>query len=304
MFIEIEDLTKFYQKFKAVDKLSMHVDQGDIYGFLGPNGSGKSTTIRMILGLIKPSSGSVKLFGKKLGSSRDTPLRRVGALIEKPDFYNYLSARKNLEILGKLSGVNHLDKQVNEVLDIVGLRQRDHSKVKTFSQGMKQRLGIAQTLIHEPELIILDEPTNGLDPQGQKEIRELIIRLREEKKITVLISSHQLFEMEHMATRMIIINKGKALVEGSVSELLRESEQQLTISLENPDETRAMIAESSWSEQYVSQDQHKLYFRITRNQVPELTSFLASKGSRITALEPVRSLEDFFLQITENETTD
>ena len=304
MFIEIDGLTKFYKQFKAVDQLSMHVNEGDIYGFLGPNGSGKSTTIRMILGLIKPSSGSIRLFGEPVVSGRKTPLKRVGALIEKPDFYAYLSARKNLEILGKLSEVPSLNQRVDEVLEIVGLSHRGHSKFRTFSQGMKQRLGIAQTLLHEPDLIVLDEPTNGLDPQGQKEIRELIIRLREEKKITVLISSHQLFEMEHMATRMIIINDGKALVEGSVSELLRESEQQLTISTENPKETRSIIAESAWSNQFVVQDQQKLFFRITREQVPDLTSFLASKGSRIIAVEPIRSLEDYFLQLTENETTD
>lgn len=302
MQIEIENLTKFYQQFKAVDQLSMHVDEGDIYGFLGPNGSGKSTTIRMILGLIKPTSGTIRLFGESAASGKNTSLKRIGALVEKPDFYNYLSARKNLEILGTLSEVRPLKKRVDEMLDIVGLSNRGHSKVRTYSQGMKQRLGIAQALLHNPDLVILDEPTNGLDPQGQKEIRELIIRLRVERKITVLISSHLLFEMEQMATRMIIINKGKVLVEGSVSELLRESEQQLTISFENPDETRSVIAESQWSKQYVGQDQQKLFFRITRDLVPELTSFLVSKGSRITAVEPVRSLEDFFLQITENET--
>lgn len=303
MLIEIENLTKYYQQFKAVDQLSMHVDEGDIYGFLGPNGSGKSTTIRMILGLIKPTSGSISLFGEPVAYGKKTPLKRIGALVEKPDFYNYLSARKNLEILGKLSEVTPLKKRVDEMLDIVGLSNRGHSKVRTYSQGMKQRLGIAQALLHNPDLVILDEPTNGLDPQGQKEIRELIIRLREERKITVLISSHLLFEMEQMATRMIIINKGKVLVEGSVSELLKESEQQLTISFENPDETRSFIAESQWSKQFVGQDQQKLFFRITRDLVPDLTSFLTAKGSRITAVEPVRSLEDFFLQITENETT-
>ncbi|MEA1876798.1 MAG: ABC transporter ATP-binding protein [Bacteroidota bacterium] len=303
MLIEIENLSKFYQQFKAVDQLSMHVDEGDIYGFLGPNGSGKSTTIRMILGLIRPTSGTIRLFGEDTASGKNTPLKRIGALVEKPDFYNYLSARKNLEILGKLSEVTRLKKSVDEMLDIVGLGNRGHSKVRTYSQGMKQRLGIAQALLHNPDLVILDEPTNGLDPQGQKEIRELIIRLREERKITVLISSHLLFEMEHMATRMVIINKGKALVEGSVSELLRESEQQLTISFENPDETRSLISESQWSKQFVGHDQQKLFFRITRELVPDLTSFLVAKGSRITAVEPVRSLEDFFLQITENETT-
>lgn len=304
MFIEIDGLSKYYQQFKAVDQLSMKVEEGDIYGFLGPNGSGKSTTIRMILGLIKPTSGSIRLFGEPVGSGKKSPLQRVGALIEKPDFYNYLSARRNLLLLGKLSGVTEIEKRVDEVLEVVGLGHRGHSKVKTFSQGMKQRLGIAQTLLHEPDLIILDEPTNGLDPQGQKEIRELILRLRQERKITVLISSHLLYEMEHMASRMIIINKGKVLVEGSVRELLRSSEQQLTLSVENPLETKAWIASSPWEKNFAGADSNRLFFRISRDQVPDLIPFLAEKGSRITAVEPIRSLEDFFLQITENETTD
>ncbi len=303
MFIEIKDLTKYYGHFKAVDDLSMTVDKGDIYGFLGPNGSGKSTTIRMILGLIKPTSGTIRIFDEPLRAGKRTPLKRVGALIEKPDFYNYLSARKNLEILGQLSEVTSLRKRVDEVLHIVGLSNRENSKVKTFSQGMKQRLGIAQTLLHNPDLIILDEPTNGLDPQGQKEIRELIIRLHSEREITVLISSHLLFEMEQMATKMVIINRGKVLIEGGVSNLLKNNEQRLTISVENPDETKQIVNESIWVKNFTAHDQHKFHFQITREQVPDLTAFLASQKSRITAVEPIRSLEDFFLQITENETT-
>lgn len=304
MYIQIDQLTKYYKQFKAVDGLSMAVDQGDIYGFLGPNGSGKSTTIRMILGLIKPSAGHIRMFDEPVVYGRRSSLKRVGALIEKPDFYSYLSARKNLEILGKLSEVNHLKKRMDEVLDIVGLAQRGDSRVRTFSQGMKQRLGIAQAILHEPDLIILDEPTNGLDPQGQKEIRDLILRLKEEKNITVLISSHLLFEMELMATRMIIINKGKALVEGSVEELLKGREQKLTISVENPEESVAVITESAWSNHFTGSGGEKLLFQIAREQVPELTAFLSSNGCRITAVEPIRSLEEFFLQITENETTD
>ena len=304
MYIQVDHLTKYYKQFKAVDGLSMQVDRGDIYGFLGPNGSGKSTTIRMILGLIKPSSGQIRMFDQPVIYGKKTSLTKVGALIEKPDFYNYLSARKNLEILGKLSGVDSLDQRIKEVLDVVGLGHRANSRVRTFSQGMKQRLGIAQTILHEPDLVILDEPTNGLDPQGQKEIRELIIRLKEEKNITVLISSHILFEMEQMATRMIIINKGKALVEGSVQELLRNSEQRLTVSVNNPEHCLSMIGESGWNKHFNGSQDNKLHFFVSRDQVPELTSFLAAKGAQIAAIEPIRSLEDYFLQITEHETTD
>jgi len=164
MFIELNAVSKFYNKFQAVNDLSLTVQEGDIYGFLGPNGSGKSTTIRMILSLIKPSSGEIKLFGQPVSFKQNQGLHRIGALIEKPDFYKYLSARKNLEILGRISGVSQLHKRVDEVLDIVGLTSRGSSRVRTYSQGMKQRLGIAQTLLHDPDLIILDQPTIGLDP--------------------------------------------------------------------------------------------------------------------------------------------
>ena len=303
MFIEVESITKYYKKFKAVDQLSLTVQEGDIYGFLGPNGSGKSTTIRMILSLIKPTSGEIKLFGKAITSGKNMTLNRIGALIEKPDFYNYLSAKKNLEILGKLSEVTPLKKRVDEVLDIVGLSARGHSKVRTFSQGMKQRLGIAQTILHNPDLIILDEPTNGLDPQGQKEIRELILRLKEERNITILISSHLLHEIELIASRMIIINKGEAIIEGSVNGLLKESQQQVTITVNNPEKTLQLINESDWANKMVSSAQEKFFFKISKDDIPALNAYLAEKGSGIISIEPIRSLEDYFLQVTDNEKT-
>ena len=303
MFIEAQSVTKYYNKFKAVDNLSFTVEEGDIYGFLGPNGSGKSTTIRMILSLIKPTSGEIKLFGKTITSGKNLTLNRIGALVEKPDFYNYLTARKNLEILGKLSGVSELNKRIDEVLDIVGLADRKHSRVRTFSQGMKQRLGIAQTILHNPDLIILDEPTNGLDPQGQKEIRDLILGLKQEKNITILISSHLLHEIEMIASRMIIINKGRAIIEGNVHELLKESEQQVTLTVDNPEETLRMINESQWKNSLDGKDREKFFLKITRENIPVLAAYLAQKGALISSIEPIRSLEDYFLQATGNETT-
>jgi len=303
MFIEAQSVTKYYNKFKAVDNLSFTVEEGDIYGFLGPNGSGKSTTIRMILSLIKPTSGEIKLFGKTITSGKNMTLNRIGALVEKPDFYNYLTARKNLEILGKLSGVSELNKRIDEVLDIVGLADRKHSRVRTFSQGMKQRLGIAQTILHNPDLIILDEPTNGLDPQGQKEIRDLILGLKQEKNITILISSHLLHEIEMIASRMIIINKGRAIIEGNVHELLKESEQQVTLTVDNPEETLRMINESQWKNSLDGKDREKFFLKITRENIPVLAAYLAQKGALISSIEPIRSLEDYFLQATGNETT-
>jgi len=303
MFIELKNVTKDYQSFRAVDNLSMTVQEGDIYGFLGPNGSGKSTTIRMILSLIRPTAGEIRLFCENLSTNRVAGLRRIGALIEKPDFYKYLSARQNLRILGKLSGVEPLNKRIDEVLDKVGLLSRGDSRVGTYSQGMKQRLGIAQTILHKPDLILLDEPTNGLDPQGQKEIRDLILDLKATENITILISSHILFEMEQIASRMIIINRGKMLVEGQVKELLRKREQQVSLQLDQPAKARELIANSSWSGKLV-QNPDALKFMITRDEIPELTAWLMGEGLKIYAVEPVRSLEDYFLQITENATTD
>lgn len=218
--IEIVNLSKHFRDLKAVNNLNLNVYKGDVFGFLGPNGAGKSTTIRMLVSLITPSEGSIKVFGNTLRHHRKEILGKIGAIVEKPDFYGYLSAYKNLEILGKISGKEIGKNRIMEVLELVGLEKRFKSKVKTYSHGMKQRLGLAQALLHDPELIILDEPTTGLDPQGMKEIRDLIIYLSKEKQKTIFLSSHVLYEVELVANRMIIIDKGSAKVEGYVEELL------------------------------------------------------------------------------------
>lgn len=299
-YIEIKNLSKHYGDIKAVDDLSMQVMPGDIYGFLGPNGSGKSTTIRMLLSLIRPTSGQILLFGKDLAVDRYQTLSRVGALIEKPDFYNYLPARKNLEILGKLSSVQNLKFRIDEVLDLVGLLPRAHSSVRTFSLGMKQRLGIAQALLHKPDLIILDEPTNGLDPQGQKEIRDLVKTLSQENNITIVISSHVLFEIEQIANRMVIINKGKALVEGNVHDLINGDDRQVTYVVDNSENVRHIIPGTIWEKRFQKSSPDRVWFKITKDEIPVLTAFLIEKEIKIFAIEPVRSLEGFFLHLTEN----
>jgi ABC-2 type transport system ATP-binding protein len=298
-YIEIHNLSKHYGEIRAVDQLSMKVLPGDIYGFLGPNGSGKSTTIRMMLSLIRPTSGQILLFGHDLAVDRYRTLSRVGALIEKPDFYNYLPARKNLEILGKLSKVRNLNSRVDEVLDLVGLLPRAKSIVRTFSLGMKQRLGIAQALLHKPDLIILDEPTNGLDPQGQKEVRDLLKSLSNDLNITILISSHILFEIEQIANRMVIINQGKALVEGNVQDLINGQDRQVTYVLEDSAPVCAVIPGTPWESRFQKCTSERVWFKISKEEIPDLTTFLIGKGIRIYAIEPVRSLEEFFLQLTE-----
>ncbi|AAK78269.1 ABC-2 type transport system ATP-binding protein [Clostridium acetobutylicum] len=215
--VEINNLSKTYRGFNAVNNINLNIREGRIYGFLGPNGAGKSTTIRMILGLIKNSSGSIKIFGKNLKENRAEILKNVGALVESPSYYGHLNAYENLKIWSYIKGVDK--NAIDEVLKLVNLYEHRKKKVSKFSLGMKQRLGIAQALIGNPELIILDEPTNGLDPMGIKEIRNLIVNLAKKHNKTIIISSHILSEMELMIDDVGIINKGTLLYEGSLSNL-------------------------------------------------------------------------------------
>ncbi len=189
--IKVTNLSKHFKEIVAVDNLSFAVEEGDVYGFLGQNGAGKSTTIRMLLTLIKPTEGNIEIFGMQLQSHRKEILRQIGAVIEKPEVYKYLTAYENLQLFSKISGGPKLIKsKLLEHLELVGLEERANSKVKTYSQGMKQRLGVAIALIHDPKIIILDEPTNGLDPQGIADIRNLILHLSHTRKKTILVSSH------------------------------------------------------------------------------------------------------------------
>ncbi|HYC28055.1 MAG TPA: ABC transporter ATP-binding protein, partial [Chitinophagaceae bacterium] len=217
--IKVSHLTKQFRQVKAVDDLSFTVKEGEVYGFLGQNGAGKSTTIRMMLTLVAPTAGSIEIFGHDLNQKRAEILRQTGAIIEKPDLYKYLTAYDNLEVFARLSGLRIKQKQLMEQLERVGLAERAHSKVKTFSQGMKQRLGIAVALVHDPKLIILDEPTNGLDPQGIADIRNLILHLSSDLHKTVFVSSHLLNEIEQVSDRVLIIDKGKKIVEANMREL-------------------------------------------------------------------------------------
>ena len=299
--IEIKNLSKQFKEVKAVDSLSLSVFAGDVFGFLGPNGAGKSTTIRMMLSLIKPTEGEIKLFGKSLRKERNSILKNIGAIVEKPDFYGYLSAYKNLEILGRLSQTDVSKKRIMEVLEFVGLAKRYKSKVKTYSHGMKQRLGLAQALIHNPHLIILDEPTTGLDPQGMKEIRELIIHLSKDQNKTIFLSSHILSEVEIVATRMIILNKGKKVVEGSVSELLNKNELQVTVEVGNLDQADKIIKESQWANKLKSSVNGKMTFVLQQNEIAELNKFLVFKEIEVSAVIPTKSLEGYFLNITDKE---
>ena len=299
--IEVKGLKKNFGAFTAVKDVSFTVNKGDVFGFLGPNGAGKSTTMRCMLSLIKPNAGQINIFGKNLFEARNEILAQVGSIVEKPDFYKYLSARKNLEIFARISGADVSQKTIFETLDFVGLTGREKDKVGGFSHGMRQRLGIAQTLLHQPELIILDEPTTGLDPQGIIEVRDLILRLKNEQNKTVILSSHQLAEIEHVANRMVIINKGQTIIEGSVSELMNAQETLLSIELIDRSDAALQLLKQqfpSLSAEVISPK--TLELNVERMLIPAVNAALVNAGFAVVALEPKRTLEDFFIQMTQN----
>ena len=298
--IEVKGLQKTFGSFEAVKNVSFTVNKGDVFGFLGPNGAGKSTTMRCMLSLIKPNAGEIRIFGKNLFEERNAILAKVGSIVEKPDFYKYLSALKNLEIFARISGAEVSQKAIYETLDFVGLLGREKDKVGGFSHGMRQRLGIAQTLLHQPELIILDEPTTGLDPQGIIEVRDLILRLKNEQNKTVILSSHQLAEIELVANRMVIINKGQTIIEGAVPELMNAQEPLLHIELtHNSEGAAALIHELLPTVKIQVSSPKTLELNVEKKHISLLNSKLVQAGFEVVALEPKRKLEDFFIQMTQ-----
>jgi ABC-2 type transport system ATP-binding protein len=287
---------KFGQRWAAKD-VNIEVHRGDVFCFLGPNGAGKSTTIRMILTLLRPTSGSIEIFGKDLHRYRSAVLARVSGIVEKPDFYLFLSAYKNLEILGSMTCSVRRD-EIMESLEAVGLRSRAFEKVKTFSHGMKQRLGIAQALLTKPELIILDEPTAGLDPQGMKEVRELIQRLSREKGMTIFLSSHLLAEVEVVATRMAVIHRGELIAQGTVSELLEREATDYSIEVSPLTSAVQLLENLSWVKT-LSAENGKIEVRIEPGRSPELNRLLVMNHVEVFSFSPHRTLEDYFLKVTE-----
>jgi ABC-type multidrug transport system ATPase subunit len=295
--IQVEHLSKSFSDFKAVDDLTFTVEPGEVYGFLGKNGAGKSTTIRMLLTLIKPTSGQIKIFGSSITENRKAILKNIGAIIEKSDVYKYLSAYDNMKIFGQLSAYNPTKKQIEETLTMVGLDHVIHKAAKTFSQGMKQRLGIAIALIHNPQLIILDEPTNGLDPQGITEMRNLIISLSKDHGKTVMVSSHLLYEMEQMATSMIIIHKGKKIVEGKTKELLNLKKNWIHITTANDQATKALLDQKNITTKLADR---KLLVELANEDIPAINQLLVENGVQVYGINSQDSLENYFLSLTSN----
>jgi len=297
--IKVQHISKHFGSLKAVDDLSFEVQAGQVFGFLGQNGSGKSTTIRMLLSLIHPTSGSIEIFGKPIEKNRETILEQVGALIERPDLYPYLSAQEHLQLFAKVRKQRIATTNIKETLEKVGLANRANDKVQTFSLGMKQRLGIAIALVHNPSLIILDEPTNGLDPQGIADIRQLIQHLAKEEGKTVLVSSHLLSEIEQVAHQILIIHQGKKMVEGVTKELL--DPQKRIVQIKTTDDANALqlIAVGSFSN-YLLPRKEGIFLKIPTYEIPLLNETLVKAGVALLGIETKNSLEDYFLQITSN----
>ena len=294
--LSVNRLSKSYNNLRAVNNLSFSVTEGEIYGFLGQNGAGKSTTIRMLLTLIAPTEGNIEIFGLQLAANRERILAQVGAIIEKPDLYGYLTAFENLQLIARLYQRKPEKKHLMFLLERTGLAERAHSKVRTFSQGMKQRLGIASALINDPRLIILDEPTNGLDPQGIADVRNLILTLSREDGKTIFVSSHLLSEIELIADSMLIIDQGSKVVEGKVADLLNPARTVVELATTDNMLTRDIVASSQWASGLT--DDEKLVLQLHRNEIPELIRFLVGKNVDIVSLQSRHSLEDYFLSLT------
>ncbi|MDQ8057416.1 ABC transporter ATP-binding protein [Bacillus velezensis] len=291
------DLTKKYKKHTSVDGLNLRMRRGEIYGFLGPNGAGKTTTIRMLLGLIKPTKGNIEIFGQNLNKNRLQILQRIGSLVESPTYYGNLTGYENLEAVRRLRGLP--EQRVNEVLETVRLSKVANRLTKEYSLGMKQRLGIAVALLSSPDLLILDEPTNGLDPSGIQEIRELIKELPK-SGMSVIVSSHLLSEIDQMATQVGIINNGRMIFQDSITSLHQKRKPLLKVGVSDVIEAKTILNRKG-----LKVDLQKNYLWLSQTEpefVSEINSILLHSGLSVFRLEEkTRSLEDIFLELTGTE---
>lgn len=298
--IEIKNLHKSFKKFKALNGVSLCVNEGEIFGFLGCNGAGKSTTIRCLLTLIKPDSGEILFKGKNINECRSEFLSSVGCIVEKPDFYKAMSLETNLKLSAMLYGKNPNKEEIYACLDLVGLKGKEKVKFKACSQGMKQRLGIAAALIHNPEIIILDEPSNGLDPRGMIELRNLILKMKNELKKTIIISSHILSEVELIVDSMIIIDRGVNVIQGSADELLHGSDVMVNIETTEPTKLIEKIKLSPYAADIESQAENLVTLKSTMKAIPQLHKDIILMDEPILSFYTRKKLEDLFLKLTEN----
>jgi ABC-2 type transport system ATP-binding protein len=301
LVVHTEHLTKYFGKLLAIEDLNLDVYRGEVFGFLGPNGAGKSTTMGMMLGLIAPTAGKVELFGLNIQSHLPAILRRIGSVTESTGFYPYLSGKENLYYIARICG-GISNNRIEEVLELVELSGRENDKFSNYSLGMKQRLALACALLNDPEFIVLDEPTNGLDPAGMKEIRELIIRLGQEGK-TIFLNSHLLHEVEQVCKRVAIIKKGKVITQGLVKELMNK-EIPLQIRVTDTEKAMTVLNKIDWINSVTREDEI-IYIDVRPEKYAEISSSLANENIYLTEMRTKEStLETFFLEMTEEKIND
>ncbi|MFT7619436.1 MAG: ABC-type multidrug transport system ATPase subunit [Planctomycetota bacterium] len=299
--VTTKNLVKRFGSQVAVDGISLTVNQGDVYGFLGLNGAGKTTSMRMLMGLLRADSGSIRIFGAESVADRRQVMARVGAMVESPSFYGHMSGRKNLQLLGSLAGP--LPKgRIDEVLEIVGLSDSGSKKAKHFSLGMKQRLSIGLAILGEPDLVVLDEPANGLDPNGIIEMRHLIRRLNQEKGTTFIVSSHLLYEIELMCNRIAILEKGRLLYEGPPESFGRQDTPRFRACGNKNSEIKKILTSDERLKNITDSDEGGVLFECEHELLPSIHKSLALSNAELYTLQEEKmTLEEFFIQRTGDE---
>lgn len=295
--VELQNVSKTIKGRKIIDDISFEVKSGEVFGFLGPNGAGKTTTIRMIVGLIGITSGDIKIMGNSIQTDFEKAIRHVGAIVENPEMYKFMSGYQNLLHYARMTeGVTK--EKIMETVEFVGLADRINDKVKTYSLGMRQRLGLAQCLLHDPKVLILDEPTNGLDPAGIREIRDHIRKLAREKQMAVIVSSHLLAEMELMCDRIGIIQKGKLIEVQLVDDLAQGNERMYELEV-SPLEEALLLLQQLYPEVHMERTERGILLPVMKENMPPIIEKLVGNGIQIfTITEVTKTLEDRFLELT------
>ncbi len=291
--IRLENLTKTYRSTIAVNDLSLEIEQGEVFGLLGPNGAGKSTTFHLMCGLTRPTSGTISIFGKELHANFLEIAPRMGVLVERPAFYEYLTVSKNLGLLARLSGK---DVTIDRTLDLVGMLHMADQKVGTLSTGMRQRLGLAQAFLMEPELLILDEPTSGLDPEQCEEITRMLRRLADDANVTIVLSSHTMEEAEALCDRVAVMNEGRLITCNETEALISYDKTHLEVLMDNPETASRKLIEEDWVDS-VEMKRGKLIVRLHEPNPHRLNTFLLSAGYQVSGMIPRRrTLQEYFLK--------
>ena len=301
IILDVSNVTKKYDKILAVDNVAFQVLEGEIFGLIGPNGAGKTTILKMITGLTSPTIGDVPICKKSIKNHFEKAIRNVGAVIENPELYPYMSGMNNLKYFASLYK-NISQQKINEVVKLVGMERRIHDKVRTYSLGMKQRVGIAQALLHDPKLLILDEPTNGLDPQGIKDMRKFLKELAHNKKIAILVSSHILSEMEQLCDTIGIINNGKLIEVRTMEQFKKgvEDGQKICIKVDYPNFAGKLIILKYKVPVYLAGN--TIIFELNEKNIPGITSMLVKEGISIYGISTItKTLEEVFTELIENK---